>query len=315
MARPKQPNLTRIAVKREEILVHRFPQYELDFHDTLMEYYDGVIPESFDTKFCDLVVERHLVDIEPFVGLSDVAREKAKNEWGSLEPNLLSRHLTSAWLAEMAEFEAHLKALSPPDLQQLYRDVESTTISEGVETKRTTEATYFFHDAAADARFEFWKKMSLWEVDEAAALSLGKDPSVVSQATLRKRLNRSHHRSVFVDEYNQRLQTIRRAVDAKTLETPINAARFTKWATEMDLEIPEELRSEPLNNRRAKQSRSSVSVEHKQLVSTYKIIVGLAEHLSKGLSHKEASALSSALELTKHRLDQGTVKNIIQVAR
>ncbi|MBM2295112.1 hypothetical protein JQX09_24695 [Sulfitobacter pseudonitzschiae] len=302
-------------MKREAVVINRFPAYEMEFHDLLMEFYGGALPASFDSEFRDLAVERHADHVEPFIGLSDKAREETTYEFGSSAPDLLRRHLMNAWLTEMAAFGAELEALPHQNLQQLYREIEQKTVAELAESKRNTEAVYFFHNARADAQFDHWNKMPLWECEEAAALSLGKDPKVVNAANLRKRLGIRFASSEFVKEYRSRVEIIERASHAGILENPINAQTFVSWARRTWADIPVELGSNDQKEPANKKSKSLTEIEHKQLVSTYKIIAGLALHLSGGAVHKEASSITKALDLVGVSLTQETVKKIIVEAK
>lgn len=315
MARPKRPDPANLAMKREAVVMDRFPAFDMEFHDLLMEFYDGDLPASFDNEFRDFAAERHIEHVEPFIGLSEKARQTATSEFGSSDPAILRRHLMNAWLTEMAEFGVELEALPHQELQALYRKVEQQSLVEQTESKKAREGAYFFHNTRADAQFDHWNRMPLWKREEAAALSLGKDPRVVNAANLKKRLGPKYATSEFAEEFRSRLTIIQRASHAGILENPINAQTFVSWARQTWADIPAELGINDQNEPTEKKSKSLREIEHKQLVSTYKIIMGLAEHLSGGAVHKEASSITNALRLTKFSLTQETVKKIIDEAK
>jgi hypothetical protein len=79
---------------------------------------------------------------------------------------------------------------------------------------------------------------------------------------------------------------------------PINAVRFSTWAEEVELKVPKELGQYLGKAKAGKKSKTSVEKEHKELVSTYKILVGLAIKLTEGDKRKEASTIKDLLDKT-----------------
>ncbi len=141
MARSRIPDPANLEIKHESIIIHRFPAFEMEFFETLLEVHDGDIPESFDSRFCDLAVERHSEHIEPYIGLSDEAREDVTNKFGASDPAILKQHLMQAWLAELARVNTDLANLPPRELQELHREIKRNTLVERAEGKRSMMST------------------------------------------------------------------------------------------------------------------------------------------------------------------------------
>ena len=138
---------------------------------------------------------------------------------------------------------------------------------------------------------------------------------MLNRKNLKKRLPDLRKESPFVKKYIERVELISRAVEAGLLKSPMSPATFLKWAEDVGLETPKGLFDDTTAISKGRNSKSSVSIEHKQLVSTYKIIAGLAKHLSDGAVHREASSITKALDLVGVSLTQETVKKIIDEAK
>lgn len=301
--------------KRRALLKCRFPAYEGELEKAVDSHFDIASFQFSDPIFCQEVFSLYLKDIEPFDGLPKEARQKVLAEFGTSKIEKLNWHLTHAWLTEFGKYEKLLEDTPHLRIQEMYRDLDKSQQQQLIESWESREALFFFNDVSADARFEYWTELSLWEPEEAAALSLGKDPKIINRKQLKKKLGSIYNNSLFVSNYIERVELISRAVKVGSIKSPINPAAFLSWAEDTGLEIPAELVFGNIAKLTERKSKSSVSIEHKQLVSTYKIIVGLAEHLSAGATHKEASSIAKALHLVDVPLTQETVKKIISEAK
>jgi len=85
---------------------------------------------------------------------------------------------TEARLAqEMEAYRAELQGLEEEELfARAYQEREK----EAHELKELEEQTPFYNRSNAQANFEYWGRVPLWSLDEAIALSLGKNPFLVT---------------------------------------------------------------------------------------------------------------------------------------
>jgi hypothetical protein len=85
----------------------------------------------------------------------------------------------------------------------------------------------FFNDPEAVADFFHWDLKQKLYVEQAVALSLGKDPNIVTldRLTALRRPN-----SPFVMDYMQRLGALQRAVDEHHISRPLTLSKFVQWA-------------------------------------------------------------------------------------
>lgn len=98
----------------------------------------------------------------------------------------------------------------------------------------------FFNEPKAAADFEHWGRMELWSLDEATALSFGKDPRVV----LRKRVEAVlSYTSPFASKYRDLCEVIERAVKARSLSFPIKPEIFVAWTEKNGVLFPENLKT------------------------------------------------------------------------
>jgi hypothetical protein len=105
------------------------------------------------------------------------------------------------------------------------------------------DAALFFNQSNAAADFRYWGKMACWSLEEAIALSFGKNPHVVNAAALfgDKYVSAAHTRSRFPGEYARRNEHVRRASSMLKLRDPIDPKAFLAWAQPVFESLPPEL--------------------------------------------------------------------------
>jgi hypothetical protein len=99
------------------------------------------------------------------------------------------------------------------------------------------EQQRFFNAPGANADFVYWSKVAFWTLDEAIALSFGKNPKVVSWDKLKSLTEVSP----FARNYSQLRELALRAVQVKQLQPSEWPAAFLAWAKRMDISYPEAL--------------------------------------------------------------------------
>jgi hypothetical protein len=99
------------------------------------------------------------------------------------------------------------------------------------------ESERFFHKPSANADFDFWSKAAYWTLDEAVALSFGKDPKKVYWDGIKSLVERSS----FIQGYGKVRELANRAKAAGLLKEPTLPLAFVLWAKKNDLAFPEQL--------------------------------------------------------------------------
>lgn len=146
-----------------------------------------------------------------------------------------------------AEFEAWWDkhaALPKEELEQLVAAERSKEAQQQLAVSAAAERGRFYHQPDAVADFKYWAKMTYWTLDEAIALSLGKSPATVNYKAVEKYAYPNpdgSQSSPFADEYLQRTEMAKRAIDWKKLYNPVAPTIFLRWAQRIELNLPEDL--------------------------------------------------------------------------
>lgn len=122
------------------------------------------------------------------------------------------------------QFRNHLAALSEPELASALGRAQAHE-----------DRSRPFNAFGSEADFEHFGKASYLTTDEAAALSFGKDPRIVTTPSVLAFFGRS----VFAFRYAARLDLIDRAVAFGRLGAKFTPLDFLTWAHEVKIEVPE----------------------------------------------------------------------------
>lgn len=160
-------------------------------------------------------------------------------------PSLKSgRNLAPTVTAEMRQriesYRAELAAMPADALVARYNEEQEREYEAAVAKAEQEERERFFNQPYANADFAYWSKMAHRSLDEAVALSLGKDPSRVNWQAV----NKSVQISRFAVEYARRRELAVRAVPWKQLYDPVLPTIFLAWAKRNDIEVPAALVAE-----------------------------------------------------------------------
>ncbi len=102
----------------------------------------------------------------------------------------------------------------------------------------------FFNQLDANADFEYWCKFSGWTLEQAIALSLGKDPKKVNSNSISIYLPHSP----FAAEYIRRRELITHEMRSLLIDGKITPDHFITWAKHNNIDISKEL-EEVISNR------------------------------------------------------------------
>lgn len=109
--------------------------------------------------------------------------------------------------------------------------------AERIKAREEEEQARFFNAPTAHADFEHWSKQAYWTIDEAVALSLGRDPTIVNL----KKVEPEAWRSPFARRYVDLHGTAMRAVWAGQLFERCYPTIFLAWAGRLGIDVAEGL--------------------------------------------------------------------------
>lgn len=135
------------------------------------------------------------------------------------------------------DYRAQLHGLAKEVLDRLVEEERADDAERDRQKKLADEAARPFNQPQAQADFEYWAKMSVWSVDEAVALSLGRDPRHVNSKLVESYAKVSAFASLFTDRRN----LVRRAVAALQLNEYTTPGAFLAWASCFKLQVPDAL--------------------------------------------------------------------------
>lgn len=152
---------------------------------------------------------------------------------------------TSLKIEEAKKYMAELAALPHEELMRIFHSEHSRWQQEKARKAEEEERELFFNRQESNADLKFWAKMAIWTLDEAVALSLGKDPAKVNNSTMSKSGERYVPvvwlQSEFPKEYARRAELVHRAKVAGILTDQISPERFVRWAVDVFDNMPDEL--------------------------------------------------------------------------
>ncbi len=85
---------------------------------------------------------------------------------------------------ESQQYAARLRALPSDELQALVQAEKALRPREQLLLEEAKERSYFFNKPDAMADYGYWGRMPLWKIEEATALSLGRDPRRVNSRSV-----------------------------------------------------------------------------------------------------------------------------------
>ena len=155
-------------------------------------------------------------------------------------------HVSRASYVEGAKkHREKLSSLAVEDLRLLIiafenKKAELAAKRVALDLKKAQEAeeSRFFNQPSAEMNVSHWSRMSLWTLDEAVALSFGKEPRRVNWEYLKSLVRVSP----FAIEYEARLMIVMRAKAAGQLWDSTIPGVFLAWADRMQFEMPNSLR-------------------------------------------------------------------------
>jgi hypothetical protein len=176
------------------------------------------------SQYSGLYVKPHVIDLvkRRFPG-AEKERVHRRVQWNSL-----GRCEDSPLWLEVLRYEYYIDSLDQDKIDAL-------------NAEKTEQEDIYFNRPDTIADYIYWSQCAYWTLDEAVALSLGRDPKLISTNNV---IPHSSGGSPFAQEYLRRTDLVRRAQEARQLllRTPPNL--FLTWAKLRELEYPKELEEE-----------------------------------------------------------------------
>lgn len=129
-------------------------------------------------------------------------------------------------VAEIEEYKSTLRNIQSNDLLVLYN-----------EELAKQEKERFYNQRYANADFMHWAKAAHWTLDEAIALSFGKEPAIVTW----KEIEKLKGQTAFATSFAKRRDLAFRATHWKKFGDTIPPVIFISWAKEINIELPKAL--------------------------------------------------------------------------
>ncbi len=135
------------------------------------------------------------------------------------------------------DYREELRQKSPSEIDAMVAEQRVAEREEARRRAEREERARFFHRPEAAADFDFWIKAAHWTLDEAVALSLGKNPRTVNWTAIQPYLGQSP----FAAKFDQRRMLATRARDANQLADSNVPGFFLAWAIRNDIDVPADL--------------------------------------------------------------------------
>lgn len=142
-----------------------------------------------------------------------------------------------AYLKEAAKYRATLKKMTRTEMMVIAEETANNEKEKALAKSAYDEERRFFNQPSASADIQHWTRMSIWKLDEAVALSLGKDPRRVNWDNVRSLVQIS----AFAAAYQARREIIFRAKSAGQLWDSTIPGVFIAWAERMNVALPSPL--------------------------------------------------------------------------
>ena len=151
-----------------------------------------------------------------------------------------SRNRHEELINKINTYQKELFAMKYQDLSGLYEQEKLKQLEEKKLKLELEDQSRFFNQLRANADYEHWSKAAYWSLDEAIALSFGKDPNIVNWLKVKPLTGVSK----FASDYASRRDLALRAMPCRKLYDPVLPSIFLSWAKELELEIPAALIAE-----------------------------------------------------------------------
>ena len=138
---------------------------------------------------------------------------------------------------EAEAYRQQLRAMPADELEALYASEGLKQYQENIAKAEAEEAKRFFNLPHAGADVGHWSKAAYWSLEEAVALSLGKEPQYVDW----NKLEKFRSVSAFVEKYRKLRDLALRARAMEQLSDPVFPPFYIAWTKRNGIEFNEGL--------------------------------------------------------------------------
>ena len=214
------------------------------------------------------ILEKEISKGTPF---HDAVEQTLAWEWDE-ETSDGTREQERENLRNLYRLVGELRALDKSAVEERYRAHCRAAEDNERRLEEEKDKSEFFNLPGAQADLSRWKRKKHWYPEEAVALSLGKNPKIVTPETLTQ-LRRPT--SPCVSEFRARMDTLQRAISAGHISTPLTPKAFIAWADNEGILLPSELnatqRTDP-----SEETAKDEDINPKTQDTFFKILVGMA---------------------------------------
>lgn len=182
----------------------------------------------------------------------------------------------SQQVEDAKQYMAELAALPHEEMMRVFYAEHSKWQQEKAKKAEEEERDLFFNREESSADLKFWMKMAIWTLDEAVALSLGKDPAKVNSSSMSKSGERYVPvvwlQSEFPREYARRTALVQRAKVAGMLSDQITPEKFMRWAADVFEDMPHELHQKFLTSPQPKISLDRYPFELRIAIEAFEAV-------------------------------------------
>lgn len=144
---------------------------------------------------------------------------------------------TPSEVIEIENYKKSLREIEPAELENRYNQAIAMDITQAKQNAINEENLRFYNLQSANADFVHWSKAAHWSLDEAIALSFGKEPEIVTW----KKIEPLKDKTAFAKAYAKRRDLALRATRWKKFGDTIPPVIFISWTKEVHIELPNAL--------------------------------------------------------------------------
>lgn len=312
-----------ITDKVDFLLVQRFPGFTPDIEWRIRSLASAEKLDPTDDQVLNAICGEFQLD------LSDREDVTEPSPIPEIPPSTVDsaeyRDRVRDWVKKAISYGEELDNLPGTELFPLYEAATASRRKAQKSKADREDIDRFFNEPRAKANFQHWLTVAVWSEEEAVALSLGKEPSVVNESALAV----AGPGSPFRREYRRRLDLVRRALAGNVLTHPLLPGHFAPWAAQQaNFVLAEELAVflDPTSGPRPRPSRTSAQDAEligSERASFYKLLLGLAichygldpQYEPNERSPVAQNIVNDLLSLGIRPMDAKTVRKFLKFAR
>lgn len=154
------------------------------------------------------------------------------------DPKLVAKNKKLA--KEIEAYRKQLNKKSTAEIEIIVAEEQKKQAIEFAEKRAADLQKRFYNDSSAKADYDFWSRAAHWTLEEAVALTFGKNPEVVNWMKLHK-YHQEFNPDEFVVKYYKLRELTRRATVWKKLYDPILPSLYVSWIKQNQIDFPKEL--------------------------------------------------------------------------